>query len=353
MSNIGDLTSKVAIVTGSSSGFGRAIALAYARAGALVVCADKTPDPPPTPLLQNSVKDEDLTTPTHDLINAEFASSSKDNGVPKAIYSKTDVTQEETIKATVAAAVEKYGRLDILVNNAGLSNPFPFLHSSSSSHSPLLRFLPSPTLNYQKTKLTKHVRFPPSGVVSNTQSKHYQETGSFARCHEDTLDNLDRDWSVNVRGVWLFCHHALKQMLSQAPPADSTSTSSGSGGGADRGWIVNIASVASLVGLPGYTTYASTKGAVLQMTRCLGLEYAPDRVHVNCICPGFAETGILEPMKAVSGEKALGDLLVSRTPWGRTGRAREIADMAVFLAGPGASWSTGQPFVVDGGYTAQ
>lgn len=192
--------------------------------------------------------------------------------------------------------------------------------------------------------------FPP-GVVSNTQSKHYQETGTFARCHEDTLDNLDRDWSVNVRGVWLFCHHALKQMLSQAPPADTSSNTSP--GGPDRGWIVNIASVASLVGLPGYTTYASTKGAVLQMTRCLGLEYAPDRVHVNCICPGFAETGILEPMKAVSGEKALGDLLVSRTPWGRTGRAREIADMAVFLAGPGASWSTGQPFVVDGGYTAQ
>lgn len=89
------------------------------------------------------------------------------------------------------------------------------------------------------------------------------------------------------------------------------------------------------------------------MTRACALEYARDRIHINCINPGFAETNILEPMRARMGQEAFSAQLHSIHPWGRLGYPEDIAKMAVFLAGPGASFCTGQPFVVDGGYTAQ
>ncbi|KAF2027271.1 putative short chain dehydrogenase [Setomelanomma holmii] len=103
MSHILNLEGRVAIVTGSSSGVGRAIALALASEGASVICSDLTPDLRPGGY-------ETETEPTHSLIAK----------TGKAIFKKTDVSSPQDVEALIASAVAEYGRLDILVNNAGI-----------------------------------------------------------------------------------------------------------------------------------------------------------------------------------------------------------------------------------------
>lgn len=86
---------------------------------------------------------------------------------------------------------------------------------------------------------------------------------------------------------------------------------------------------------------------MLQLTRSCALEYAEDRIHINCINPGFAETSLLENMRGQMGDSFHG-MLNEMHPWGRPAVPEDIAKMAVFLSGPGASFITGQPFFVDG-----
>lgn len=107
--------------------------------------------------------------------------------------------------------------------------------------------------------------------------------------------------------------------------------------------------------MAGVSSYASSKGAVLQLTKVVALEYAKDKIHVNSIHPGFTETSMLEPLFAADGTdgRATHGLLESIHPWGRLGKPEDIAKAAIFLAGEGASWITGQQLVVDGGYVAQ
>ena len=107
--------------------------------------------------------------------------------------------------------------------------------------------------------------------------------------------------------------------------------------------------------MSGASSYAATKGAVLQMTKAVAIEYAKDKIHVNSIHPGFTETNMLEGIFASDGTdvKATHGMLESIHPWGRLGRPEDIAKAALFLAGDGASWMTGHGLVVDGGYIAQ
>src|SRR5271170_5921660 len=116
--HIGSLAGKVALITGGSSGLGRAIAQAYAAAGAFVVSADLTPNPPKAPILASTLRDTDLSTPTVELINSQHPAA---DGLPKAIYVECNVTKAASIEAAVAATVKQYGRLDIMVNNAGIA----------------------------------------------------------------------------------------------------------------------------------------------------------------------------------------------------------------------------------------
>lgn len=116
--SISSLNNKIALITGASSGLGRAIAEAYAGAGAYVVSADLKPEPPQQPNIAQNLQGTDLTTPTVDLLNAEWPSEKA--GWQRAEYVQCDVTTEESVKAAVAFTVEKYGRLDIMVNNAGM-----------------------------------------------------------------------------------------------------------------------------------------------------------------------------------------------------------------------------------------
>lgn len=118
ITNIGNLSGKIALITGGSSGLGRAIASHYAAAGAFIVSADLTPNPPNAPIVAETLKGVDLKTPTVDLLNDKFPV--KEGGSKqRAIYVTCDVTKPESVEAAVNKAVETYGRLDVMVNNAG------------------------------------------------------------------------------------------------------------------------------------------------------------------------------------------------------------------------------------------
>jgi NAD(P)-dependent dehydrogenase (short-subunit alcohol dehydrogenase family) len=296
------LQGRTALITGASSGLGRAIALAYAEQGANLVCADITPNPPKnTPILSETLKDVDISTPTVELLNKIHPGEGKD----RAMYVHCNVTSASDHEAAVQKCVDIFGRIDIMVNNAG--------------------------------------------ITCESDSDRY------LRVHEQPEEWFDKTFAVNAKGVWLGCKYATKQMLAQEPLK-------GSGGlstdqlGEDRGWIINMCSIAGLVGFVGSTSYCGSKGAVLQMTKSIALDYAKDRIHVNCISPGFTETAMLESIKSKDAD-GLGQsttaVLSSMHPWGRLGRAEDIAKAAVYLAGEGASWVTGHCLVVDGGYTAR
>ncbi|GAB7343813.1 hypothetical protein MBLNU457_1784t1 [Dothideomycetes sp. NU457] len=292
--NIGDLSGKVALITGASSGLGRAIAIAYAAAGAYVVCADLTPNLPNTPELQKVMKDADFKTTTVDLINKQHGPR---DGKAVATYVQCNVTQATSMEAAVEATVQTHRRLDIMVNNAGIMSEDP-----------------------QQRRLNRP-----------------------ARIHETDESVFDRGNAVNFKGVWLGMKYATAQMLKQDPLPSG-----------DRGWIVNMASIFGLVATSGSSTYCGTKGGVVQMTRAVALEYAADRIHVNCVCPAAIETALFEGMRSSEELQAGVDAWVTYFhPWGRKGYPEEVAKVALFLAGPGASYVTGAAYEVSGGYTAQ
>lgn len=142
--------------------------------------------------------------------------------------------------------------------------------------------------------------------------------------------------AVNGKGVWLGCKYAAIQMLKQSP--------FGGDPGGDCGWIINMCSIMGLVGDVGVTCYAASKDAVMQMTKAAALDLAKERIHVNAIAPGFVDTNMLAPIKAKHGTESATQMLCGYHPWGRMGSAQDIAKMAVFLAGDGAS-SQGRPLL--------
>lgn len=157
------------------------------------------------------------------------------------------------------------------------------------------------------------------------------ETAPTADC---TLENFDRVIGVNLRGLFLCLREQLKIMA----PKKS-------------GAIVNMASVAGLVGFAGLPAYCASKGGVVQLTRAAALEYAEANVRVNAICPGAIKTEMIDRIthKDPEAEKTFGAL----HPMNRMGTAQEIADTTVFLCSAQASFITGQTLAVDGGMVAR
>jgi 2-keto-3-deoxy-L-fuconate dehydrogenase len=155
-------------------------------------------------------------------------------------------------------------------------------------------------------------------------------------------EDFDRLLNVNVRSVYLVTRAFLPLLLAA------------SGDGGPVGTVVNIASVAGLVGIKQRFAYCTTKGAVVAMTRQLAVEY-PKNLRVNAICPGTVETpfveGYLEKFHSHNKEEVRAELR-ARQPIGRLGRPEEVASMVRYLASDEAAFITGSLFAIDGGWTA-
>jgi NAD(P)-dependent dehydrogenase (short-subunit alcohol dehydrogenase family) len=148
-------------------------------------------------------------------------------------------------------------------------------------------------------------------------------------------DDLDRLYAVNVRGVFLCAKAALAIMLPQ-------------GGGV----IVNMASIASLVGVPERFAYSMTKGAVLTMTMSIALDYVKRGIRCNCICPARVQTPFVEGYlrKNYPGrEDEMRRTLEEYQPIGRMCTPEEVAALALYLCSDEAAFVTGQAYPIDGG----
>ncbi|MEL6307408.1 MAG: glucose 1-dehydrogenase [Chloroflexota bacterium] len=249
------LTGKAALVTGGSSGIGRAAAIALAREGALVLVSDV---------------DGGGGADTVQMIEEA-------GGI--ASYITADVSNAAEVKTMMDAIVERYGKIDIAVNNAGVGgemNPLPL------------------------------------------QS-------------EETFDQV---MSVNVKGVWL-CMQAEIPLMQQNEFGGS---------------IVNIASVAGLIGAPGLSIYSASKHAVIGLTKTAAIEFASKGVRVNAVCPSFINTPMVSAM--IEDQPRLADRLPVASPMRRLGTPEEVAEAIVWLASSSASFVNGVALAADGGLTA-
>jgi NAD(P)-dependent dehydrogenase (short-subunit alcohol dehydrogenase family) len=262
------LDGKVAVVTGASSGHGRAIALELARQGAVVFCLDLRKQ-----ALSKGFED-DIAVDTDDVIKG-FGG--------QAEFIQADITRATDLDAAVDRAVKLHGHLDVWINNAGV-----FIRSAS--------------------------------VVDETE------------------DEFTKTITINLTGTWLGCKSAIRQMQSQDV------------NGRSRGKIVNIGSIAAVIGQPNLNSYSASKAAVHQMTRCLAIECAPLAINVNAVAPGYFPTAMnrvfWDDPDALAQVKKL-------HPWPEMGTPADVGAAVAFLASPGADWITGAVLPVDGGVLAK
>jgi glucose 1-dehydrogenase len=255
------MSQRSAVVTGASSGIGRAIAVRLADDGFDVVLGDVRPDP-----ITGGETTERLIT--------ERGGS--------CVHVGADVSREEDCVRLVETAVGRVGTLDVLVNNA---------------------------------------------VLAGAHSKALLET--------EPAD-WDAMMAVNLRGPYLLCRAAVRQMLVQTLVGDA------------RGRIINITSQHGMVGAPGHFTYSVGKGGLIQMTRQIAVDYGPQGIMCNGVAPGKIVTGTPGDLSASEDGLAY---VQSRTPFARLGRAEDVASAVAWLASE-ATYVSGTNVMVDGGWTA-
>lgn len=146
----------------------------------------------------------------------------------------------------------------------------------------------------------------------------------------------DATWTnvldVNVNGVFRMTRAAVPHMLKQG-----------------RGSIVNISSIASVVGIPTLPAYAASKGALDALTRALAIDYAQDGIRCNVVNPGLIDTPMAAPLMANPEQLAP---ILTHYPIRRPGKPEEVAAMVLYLVSDEAAWVTGGTFMIDGGMTA-
>lgn len=151
-----------------------------------------------------------------------------------------------------------------------------------------------------------------------------------------TIEEWDHTYAVNVRSMFLVARAVVPVMQAR-------------GGGS----IITTASISGMIGEPKLVAYNSSKGAVINLTRQLAVEWGRHAIRVNAICPGWIETGFNDPVLAHLSDAELAAMVDTWIPLGRQGTAEDIAPSVVFLASDDARYITGSLLVIDGGLTAQ
>jgi NAD(P)-dependent dehydrogenase (short-subunit alcohol dehydrogenase family) len=152
----------------------------------------------------------------------------------------------------------------------------------------------------------------------------------------DVVELSEEEWQrildVNLKGVFLCSKYVIPAMKESC-----------------GGSIVNLASIAAMVGGSVSCVYPASKAGIVALSRNTALRFAKDRIRVNCVCPGHVDTALTYTLKDPTVKEAL----IRKYPLGRLARAEEIAAAVLFLASEEASFITGTELLVDGGYTAQ
>lgn len=245
------LKEKVALVTGSSRGVGRAIALAYAKEGASVVIN----------YTSNQKAGEEVVEEIHKMGS-------------KAILVKADVANGADAEALVQKGIDEFGTLDILVNNAGFGRPAMLL------------------------KMTE--------------------------------EQWDQVLDIHLKGAFLCSQFAARHMKEQ-----------------NKGKIINVTSVAGIVGTVGQINYSAAKGGLLSFTKSAARELARYNICVNVISLGIVATDMTEKIRT---DEKLKEIYMNRILLKRFAEPDDISPAFIFLGSDESSYITGQLLCVDGGY---
>jgi 3-oxoacyl-[acyl-carrier protein] reductase len=243
------LSGTTALVTGATSGIGKAIAFLFLQHGASVVGVGT-----------NAEKAQRLRGEASDMGFGELFH-----------IELCDISSNDAVEKLFSTFFSMHSKLDILVNNAGITRDGLLMRMSA--------------------------------------------------------EDWDAVINTNLRSCFLTCQQACRPMMK-----------------AKRGRIINISSVVGLAGNPGQTNYAASKAGMIGFSKSLAREVASRNILVNCIAPGYIETGMTEAM----GQEKI-DLAKQSIPLGRMGSPSDIAQAALFLASDMGSYITGQVLVVDGG----